>query len=212
MAYSSFYNFFPKIKYDINKNQYPTYEEVTDVFFRIGVIQNALNNISSYFLYEIQDGDTPELLAERFYNDAGAGWIILLANNITDGQFEWPLDYTSFQQYVAARYGSIETAQITEHHYEKVITRRNTRTDVVNITRLVVTEPVVPSSPEIYTIGDDVIEVTIRGESISCYEYENRKNEDKRLIKVIKAEYYISIMDEFKVLSGQKPNYIRNLL
>lgn len=211
MAVSSFYGSFPKIKYDINKSQYPKYEEVTDIFFRLGVLQDALNNISAYTVYDIEDGDTPELLAEKFYGDAGAGWIILLANNIVDGQFDWPLDYKSFEQFIIEKYGSVPTAQITEHHYEKVVTRRNTRTGIINETRFIVTDTVTPTSPEIYQIGDDTIEVTIKGESVSCYDHENRLNEDRRSIKVIKAEYYINIMDEFKFLTGQKPDYIRKL-
>lgn len=273
---SKFYDSFPKIKYDINNTstfQVGAHDIVTNIFFRMGVIQNTLNNISAYTVYDIEDGETPELLAERFYGDAGAGWMILLANNIVDAQYDWPLDYTSFQQFVAEKYGSLEASQITPHHYEKVITRRNTRTGVENITRFVIngdrlTENMlndVPYSyfspwvsttfrtadssgfkadneaatlladldngepfgatldrgnlaltgdytaPETYQIGDDSIEVIIKGEEISCYEYENRLNDDRRQIKVIKAEYYIQIMDEFRYLTGQKPDYLRKL-
>lgn len=234
MAVSSFFDSFPKIKYDINNTstfQAGSHEVVTNIFFRLGVIQNALNNISSYFVYDIEDGDTPELLAERFYNDPGAAWMILLANNIVDAQHEWPLDYSSFQQFVADKYGSVELSQTTAHHYEKVIERRNTRTDVVNETRFIINEDIITDDPlsvpydyyqslatggayyssDTYDIGDDSIEVTVRGEEVSCYEYENRKNDDRRSIKVIKAEYYVQIMDEFRYLTGQKPDYIRKL-
>ncbi len=276
MAVSRFFDSFPKVKYDINNTttfQAGSHETVTDIFFRIGVIQNALNNISSYIVYDIEDGETPELLAERFYNDAGAGWMILLANNIVDAQHDWPLDYSSFQQLIIDKYGSVETAQITPHHYEKVIERRNTRTGVVNETRFWIngdrlTDDMLEGVPysyyhpwtstthrtadsidyksdnesavlladldngepfgasldrgslattgeyygaRTYDIGDDSIEVTIRGEEISCYEYENKKNDDRRSIKVIKSEYYIQIMDEFRYLTGQKPDYLRKL-
>lgn len=273
MAVSSFYDAFPKIKYDINKSQYPQYEEVTDIFFRLGVIQNALNNISSYTVYDIEDGETPELLAEKFYGDAGAAWMILLANNILDAQFDWPLDYTTFQQFVAAKYGSVETAMITPHHYEKVIQRKNTRTGVVNETRFVIngdrlTDDMIEGVPysyfhpwtstthrtadsidyksdnettvlladldngeafgssldrgslettgayygaQTYQIGDDSIEVVVLGQEVTCYEHETRLNDDRRSIKVIKGEYYVQIMDEFRYLTGQKPDYIRKL-
>ena len=62
-----------------------------------------------------------------------------------------------------------------------------------------------------FDIGDDSIEVIVRGEEISCYTYEDRLNDDRRSIKVIKANYYIQIMDEFRYLTGQKPDYIRKL-
>lgn len=136
MAVSSFYDLFPKIKYDINNNKLlRKYEDVTNIFYRIGIIREILNNSTSYFVYDIEDEDTPEILAEKFYGDPGAVWMILLTNEILDAQFEWPLNYNTFNQYIIEKYGSIETAQITPHHYEKVITRRNTRTDFVSETR-----------------------------------------------------------------------------
>lgn len=270
---TKFFDAFPKIKYDINRNQYPNYEEVTNIFFRIGVIKNTLNNISSYFVYDIEDGDTPEILAEKFYKDAGAAWMILLANDITDAQFDWPLDYKSFEQFIISKYGSVETAKTTPHHYEKVITRRNTRTDVINETRFWVngqrlTENMlsdVPYSyynpwtsttyrtadssayeadnasldlladldngepfgatldrgnlaltgdytaPQTYEVGEDSIEVIVKGEIISCYDHEDRLNDDRKSIKIIKSDYYVQIQDELKYLTGQKPDYLRKL-
>jgi|694.fasta_scaffold23638_2 hypothetical protein len=137
MAVSKFYDLFPKVKYDINKvrGKASNYEEVINIYYRLGVIRNVINNIYSYTVYDIEDGDTPEILAEKFYGDAGGAWLILLANNIMDAQFEWPLDDSSFNQYVIEKYGSLEYALTTPHHYEKVIKRKNIRTDVENITR-----------------------------------------------------------------------------
>lgn len=141
MAVSKFYDLFPKVKYDINNNKLrPTYEEVTNIFFRIGTVRETLNNISSYYVYDIQDGDSPEILAEKVYQDAGAAWLILLANEILDPQFEWPLDDNSFNSYIIEKYGSIEYALTTPHHFEKVITRRNTRTGFESVTRFIVNE------------------------------------------------------------------------
>lgn len=141
MIVSSFYDIFPKIKYDINNNRLqPKYEEVTNIFQRLSVVQNTVNNISSYFVYDIEEGDTPEILAEKFYKDPGGAWLILMTNNILDPQFDWPLDYTSFTQYIISKYGSVEAALTTPHHYEKVITRRNTRTGVESVTRFIVNE------------------------------------------------------------------------
>jgi hypothetical protein len=141
MAVSSFYDLFPKINYDIeNRRLQPQYEQVTNIFYRLGIVRDVINNIGSYIVYDIEDGDTPEIVAHKVYGDAGGFWLILLANNIMDGQFEWPLDPNSFNQFLIEKYGSIENALITPHHYEKVITRRNTRTGFESVTRFVVNE------------------------------------------------------------------------
>lgn len=140
MAISKFFDLYPKIKYDIEnrRSNLASYESVTNIFFRLGIIKEVINNLASYQMYEIEEGDTPEILADKIYDDAGAAWMVLLANSILDPQFNWPLDYTAFNQYVIEKYGSIENALITPHHYEKVITRRNTRTGQEDVTRFVV--------------------------------------------------------------------------
>ena len=50
---------------------------------------------------EIDDGETPEVVAEKIYGDAGAAWVVLLANSIIDPQFEWPLNYTRSEEHTS---------------------------------------------------------------------------------------------------------------
>ena len=132
---SQFFDLFPKIQYDSNRTGYPVHETGVDIFFRLGMIKHTVQQASSYYVYEVQDGETPEILADKFYNDAGAGWMILYANYIVDPQWEWPLDYAQFQKYIIGKYGSIEAAKARVHHYEKVMTRTNTKSDTVSETR-----------------------------------------------------------------------------
>jgi hypothetical protein len=260
---SKFLDTFPKIRYDINNTGFGSgsHETVVDIFFRFGVVKDIINNLSSYTVFELDDSDTPEILAEKVYGDAGAGWIILYSNKITDPQFDWPLNYDAFAKMIVDKYGSLETAQTTVHHYEKVITRTNQFFETTDVSRFVIDGPrltenvlSVPYSYYVpYTIttkrtadssaftgdseeipfltadlmyddtlvvskvgsvaysnevntyeidGKTVVE-TIRGEAISNYDYELKLNDDKRLIKVIKADYYSFIMNEFKKITGQ---------
>lgn len=120
MTVSPYFDLFPKIQYDIDGHGAKT-EEVTNIFKRMGILKSVLSNASSYVLYEVEENDTPEILAEKMYNDAGAGWIILYANKIIDPQFDWPLSDEAFRKYIIEKYGSVATAQTTYHHYEKVV-------------------------------------------------------------------------------------------
>jgi hypothetical protein len=137
---SPFFDFFPKIQYDVNYGKYPINVTATDIFFRIGMIKDTLQQISSYYVYEIADGETPEILADKFYDDVGAGWMIIYANNIMDPQWDWPLDYNQFNNYIIGKYGSIENAKLNNHHYEKVVTRTNTNSDVISESRFIIDE------------------------------------------------------------------------
>lgn len=122
---SKYFQLFPKIPYDIQGRRYKNLQLATNIFFRIRVIREVLGNITSYYDYIIPDGDTPEILADKIYGDAEAHWIILLANDIIDPQFDWPLNTRDFTKHIIDKYGSVETAKTTYHHYEKVIRRED---------------------------------------------------------------------------------------
>ena len=124
LVYNSYFGKLPKIKYDINKALVnPRYQTVTNIFFRVRYIQEVLNNIDSYYVVELEEGDTPEIIAEKVYGDPGSFWAILIANQILDPQFDWPLDYDAFNKYIIGKYGSIANAQRYYHHFEMVVDR-----------------------------------------------------------------------------------------
>lgn len=141
IKYSSYFDKLPKLQYDINRSVVnPKYETVTNIFFRIKVIQEVLDNLDSYFVAEVEDGETPEIIAEKVYSDAGANWIITIANKIIDPQWEWPLNYDEFNKYIKGKYGSIELAQTTNHHYEMVVTRTLSPDNVTTERKYIVNE------------------------------------------------------------------------
>ena len=164
-THTPFFASFPKVGYDINRAQYPTYEGVTNIFFRLAVLKSVLNNTSSYYVYEIDGNDTPEIVAEKVYGDSGAGWIVIYANQIVDPQFDWVLSDDAFNKYLANKYGSVATAQTTIHHYEKVVeTTVNgyTSTAIYQIdrTRLTLNELDVPDSTYNDYIDDFTVDTT----------------------------------------------------
>lgn len=137
---SPYLDSFPRIDYSIGEEKNIT-ENVTNIFRRYAILRDIISNTTAYVLYEVEDGDTPEILAEKFYNDAGAGWIIMYANKIIDPQFDWPLSENAFRKYIIEKYGSVAAAQTSYHHYEKIVEttvgdQTYTRTYLVNKERL----------------------------------------------------------------------------
>lgn len=232
---AKFFDKFPVIPYDIDGKQKTNYQAVTNIFFRLHIIREVLSNITTYYEHVISDDDRPEILAEKIYGDPESHWIILMANDIIDPQYDWPLNSTSFENYIIKKYGSIENAQTTYHHYEKVISREESYTGTVTETRFIInranlasnlansqsTVPYdhygnLPETQEVstYNLPQDrtVVEIISR-DRISNYDYENALNEAKRTIKVIKPEYYSQIVEEFEKMSGiRQPSYIRKLV
>ena len=230
---AKYFDLFPQIAYDIDGKQLSTYQNVTNIFFRLRVVQKVLGNISAYYNYIITEGDTPEILAENIYGDPEAHWIILMANNIVDPQYDWPLSDRTFEAYIIGKYGSIETAQLQIHHYEKVIQREESASGIMTETRFVINQEKLTdnaldmpydyyqgdgSLPETqsvntYNLPDNrtVIETIFR-DSITVYDYELNLNEDKRNIRIIKPEFYGRIIEEFNTLTENvNAPYLRKL-
>jgi hypothetical protein len=228
---STFLDTFPKIQYDITRRSASSnFETVTNLTFRFGIIKNVINNVSSYYEYAVKESDTPEILAEKVYNNPEAYWIILYANDMYDPQYDWPMNSNVFAKYIANKYGSVNAAKTGIHHYEKVIRREESRTGiiteqriVVNYDKLTTNTPDVPydyylnlpatqSVEEINMNGVTVTEIISR-DAISYFDYEDQLNEKRRQIKIIKREYYTQIINEFNNMMGnQLAPYIRTLV
>ena len=122
--HSKYFDKFPKVAYDINNTLYSTREAVTNIFFRLGIMRQALQNSDAYYVYDIGEGDTPEIVAEKVYGDSGAGWLILYANQMIDPQFDWYLDYEQFNKYVASKYRRAAAAASRDHCAPRSVANR----------------------------------------------------------------------------------------
>jgi hypothetical protein len=88
---------------------------VKDITRNIRFRRDILANIAVYDEYDIIDGETPEIVAERIYGNPEYHWIVMLANDRYDYRNDWPLTYNNLQQYITDKYGS---AANNVHHYE----------------------------------------------------------------------------------------------
>lgn len=70
-----------------------------------------------------------------------------------------------------------------------------------------------PQQPQYvsYTLNNKQVVEAISRNEVSCYDYELEQNEKKRLIKVIKKEYYGQIMNEFAQIAKTDPSFLRRL-
>ena len=85
-----------------------------DISQNIRFRKDVLSNISVYDYYDIRDGETPELLADKIYGSPDYHWIIMLSNNRYDYTADWPLNYIALQEYINNKYGG--NADATRHY------------------------------------------------------------------------------------------------
>ncbi len=54
----------------------------TNLLARASIIPDVLKNPLVYYSYDIQEGDTPETIAYKYYGDSYRYWIVLFANEL----------------------------------------------------------------------------------------------------------------------------------
>ena len=90
-----------------------------NIFKRAKLRSDIANAITAFNYYQIVDNERPDQVAAKVYDNAELDWVILITNNITNINQNWPLDNNSFYKYLIDKYGSDEELTKT-HHYETI--------------------------------------------------------------------------------------------
>ena len=206
---SKYFNYFPKTFYKLNENSNDV-DAVTNITARFGFEQAFKNNSAVYYEYDVQDSDTPEIIANKFYGSPERHWAVLMINDIVDPQFDWPLDQRTIISYIDEKYlanasvGQSGTtwAQANIHSYYKVETRTTNSTGTELQSKLEIdanTYANVAATTSNLTLDDgNSITITTTKETKSYYDYEIEENEAKRTIKLLKPEFVSSIEEELR--------------
>ena len=89
--------------------QYPTagqLEQIQDILVRVGFSNAVKETASSFILYDIQEGMTPEQVAREVYGDDQYFWVVLLFNELLDPQYRFPLRSRSLDYFIDKKYPS----------------------------------------------------------------------------------------------------------
>jgi hypothetical protein len=175
----------------------------TNLLARASIIPELLKNPAIYYSYDIQDGDTPEIIAHKYYGDSYRYWMVLLANEILDPQWEWPISGNIFNDYLIGKYGQSFNTQATIHHYEKTITQFDSGTNTTTTNTVEIdlnTYNTTYQTIKSYTLPTGVVTVTISKSAISYYDYELNLNESKRNIQLLNSSYVNQLETELKNL------------
>lgn len=146
----------------------------TNLLARASVRPAILQNSSIYYEYDIQESDTPEIIAAKYYDDPFRFWMVLLPNNILDAQWGWPLESIVFKNYMESKYPNVNTQNLL-NHYEKVITQTELTTNRKVTFSVRVDQETWDSTVEsksIVTTATGQVEIVITKRSVSVYDYE----------------------------------------
>ena len=167
----SYFDKFPKIYYDANGDG--KYKVMTDILSRVKLTANIKENLLEFDYYNVKDGETPEMIAHKYYGDINLHWTILVANDIVDYYEDWPMSVQRFEEFVKEKYdnpGGI-------HHYEITQTSGDTNVTI--------------------DVGMNTVEYP-SATAISNYQYEDSLQEKKRQIRLISTRHIDDFVKEFE--------------
>jgi len=194
---SSYFRNIPDFEYvsrEANSKKISDYRKVKNLFRRGKLKNDIFKDLTKFTKYKIVGDDRPDNVAFEMYGDETLDWIVLLSNNVTNIQTEWPLDHQSFYNFLIDKYGSEEQIHAV-HHYETTEVRNTDKTIIV---------PEGLEVPKNYSIEfyDSRLETTTTVSNITTeitnYAYENKIEDEKRNIFVLKPNYVNLILNDME--------------
>ena len=167
----SYFEKFPKIYYDANADG--KYKVMTDIISRVKLVDSVKQNILNFDYYNVKDGETPEMIAHKYYDDPELHWTILVVNDVIDYYTQWPMSVQKFEEFIKDKYTNPQGI----HHYE--ISQTSGNTELVIDVGMNTTD--YPSAT-----------------AISNYTYEDRLQEQRRQIRLIQPQYMGGFVKEFE--------------
>ena len=175
-----FFDAFPIIPYD-SIGDY-NFKDVTNLLRRVRLRTKVKTNVMLFDTYDVKNGETPEMIADKLYGEPELHWIVLMVNDITDRFHQWPLSFAQFNQYVVDKYDDVNST----HHYEVAQDSGDTTVKI--------------------WVENDVDTDAYTSESITRitnYEYEEKEQDRKRQIQLLDPEYVPLFINEFNRKMGE---------
>jgi hypothetical protein len=106
----NFFNKLPTITYDG--------QLVRNIMSRAKLSDATKNNNQLFFEYTNSGEVRADTLSYQYYKNPGYSWLIWFANEVIDPYYDMALNSYDFEQFIIAKYGSIELAQRKIIHYK----------------------------------------------------------------------------------------------
>ena len=177
------------------------YIRVKNLFKKGKLREDIFQNLAFFEKYKIVGDDRPDNVAFEVYNDSSLDWLVLLSNNVLNVQSEWPLPQTDFDRFVLDKYGDYDTLYNGIHHYETTEVK-NTQGVTIIPAGLQVDSSYSVSYYDFFTD----LQVTTGNLAIPVtnYEYEEKVENDKRNIFILKSRYLNIVFDDMEEIMQYK--------
>ena len=164
---------FPLIPYD----NYGTgdFRLTPNILKRIAVRANIKTTTSLFDTYDVKEGETPEMIADKLYGNPEFHWVVLMMNDVVDRYHQWPMSRRQFLAHLNDKYTNVDGV----HHYEISQTSGDTNIKI-----------------NIGTSNTDHPTAT----AITNREYEQERQDSLRKIRLLDPDFIDDFVTEFEIL------------
>ena len=177
------------------------YSIVKNFFKRVKLRDDIFQDLTFFTKFTVAGDDRPDNVANTVYDDPSLDWVILLSNNIVNVQSEWPLGQAAFNTYITEKYGDETTLYSGIHHYESREVQANDGTIIIPSGQRV------SVGQSVSFFDEDSSQQIVRTDvamPITNYAFEEKLNDEKRNIFVLKPIYLNIIFDDINQLMRNK--------
>ena len=159
-----------------------------NIWRRAEILREYKSSLAMFDEYIVQNGEKPEDIALKFYENPFYNWTLLVINDIINFHEQWPRSTKQLQEYCAAKYDNPEA------------TKDYVTTEVKKGTNLIVPAgKVVPSTFQI-TYYDGSTTITANPvASRSFYQFEESVNAEKERIQLVKPEFIEDFVEAYLI-------------
>ena len=150
-------------------------KDVTNLLRRIAIRSKVKTNTLFFDTYDVKEGETPEIIADKLYGDPQLHWVIMIVNNIVDRYHGWPMFGNQFLDYVNEKYSNPSAT----HHYEIAQSSGDTSVKI--------------------NIGTDNTDYPT-ATAITNFEFEQTDQDNKRKIRLLDPRFTDEFVADFKEL------------
>ena len=176
------------------------YTQVKNFFKKGRIREDLFQDLTVFEKYSVKGDDRPDNVANEIYGDPTLDWVVLTSNNITNVQNEWPLSQKGFEDYILDKYKTHE--KLNEiHHYESNEVKDSTGVIIFpKGVRVSAAQSVSYFEP----LSEESVTVNPISRAVTNFEHEQKVNDDKRRIFLIKPIYLGVVFDDLEEMMVYK--------
>mgnify|MGYP006095607003 FL=1 len=192
---SNYFSYFPKTPHDLTKSGQKV--QLTNILRRFKVSSDISNRTDAYYEYDIQEGERPDTIAEKYYGNAKYAWLVLHFNDIEDVRFDWPLSTVDLESYIKGKYGSLTVAQSQVEEYRIYLSRIEGGSKVPATAKTLYDGRRLEERLVVVDVGTyNATASNYQNAAVSAYDFELEKNESRRSIRLLDKRYLSKVRDE----------------